>query len=233
MDWHGFWFGASHLPWYMIALRTIIIYLAITIATGLMHFRHVGGMARHNYLVAAGIVGVAGVRILSPDTSLVMGLATIAVLTSIGIFLSYLDLKVPRIMSSKPVALIAHGRMQKNNLRKSNLTIENLLGQLRLQGVFNLADVENAYLEGTGKVSVIKKMEAQPAYRQQLNLPEKLACPPTQLIYDGAVIEENLQRLALDQSWLAIELQKQGFSTPQKVFFAALLPDGTLYACSH
>jgi uncharacterized membrane protein YcaP (DUF421 family) len=190
-------------------------------------------MARHNYLVAAGIVGVAGARILSPNTSLVMGLATIAVFTSLGIFLSYLDLKVPRFMCSKPVTLITHGRIQKNNLRKSNMTIENLLGQLRLKDVFNLSSVESAFLEGTGKVSVIKKMEAQPVYRQQLNLPEKLACPPAQLIYDGRIIEENLQRLALDKAWLVMELQKQGFSSPQKVFFAALLPDGTLYACSH
>ncbi|MBM7856159.1 uncharacterized membrane protein YcaP (DUF421 family) [Desulfohalotomaculum tongense] len=207
--------------------------MTIVVATRVLRFRHVGIMARHNYLVAAGIVGVAGAGILNPANSLALGLVAIVFLTVIGISLSFLDLKLPQRIGNKPIPLISYGKMEKKQLRKVNMTIENLLGQLRLNGVFKLDNVENAYFEATGKVSVVKKAEARPVFRQQLNLGTKMACPPIQLVYDGKVIEKNLKRLALDHRWLEKELQKQGFASPRAVFFAALLENGSLYVCSH
>lgn len=233
MDWHGFWYGADYLPLYLIALRAVTIYLAIVAATRVMRFRHVGIMAKHNYLVAAGVVGIAGSRILNPSSSLVLGLAAIAFFTVLGMAFSYLDLKIRRNQWLNPVPLIRYGEIQKKHLRNANMTLDNLLGQLRLNGVFDFRGAQSAYLEATGKVSIIKKSEAQGLCREQLDLPEKLAYPPVELIYDGQVIQENLRQLDLDNHWLEKELQKQGFASPRRVFFAALLPDGTLYACSH
>ncbi len=233
MDWHAFWWGGDALPLHFIALRAVILYLAVVAATRLMHFRHVGVMARHNYLVAAAVVGISGSRILTPQSSPVYALAVIAFLTALGVFFSYLDLKLPRFAVMRPTAVIKYGKMEKANMRRANITIDNLLGQLRLHGVFNLNDVESAYLEATGKISVLKKPTARPAMRRQLNLPECPACPPTPLIYDGEVKNENLARLNLSRRWLEKELQKQGYPSVSAVFFAALLPDGGLYVCSH
>lgn len=233
MDWQGFWFGTGFLPWYMIALRTVLIYLTITFCTRLLHFRHVGIMSQHNYLVAAGVVGIAGSRIISPEASLAVGLLAIVFLTALGLLLSYLDLKIPKFIRPEPIILIENGQIHKNNLLKSHMTIENLLGQLRLKGVFNLNMVKYVYLEGTGKISVMKRQVAEPILRQQFNLPEKLACPPAHLIYNGQVLEQNLTRLALDQAWLEKALHEQGFATAKQVFLATLLPDGTLYISSN
>ncbi len=231
MNWHGFWWGAETLPLYFIALRAVLIYLSVVIATRLLHFRHVGVMSRHNYLITAAVVGISGMHILNANSSLIFALIAIAILTGLGIMFSYLDLKLPRLMVSRPIALIKYGRMSRENLRRANMTIDNLLGQLRLKGAFNPAMVESAYLEATGKVSVIKKPEAQPVFRKQLGLPNRLACPPTQLIYDGKIDIANLKRLHLSRAWLEKELQKQGFPNAAAVFFAALLPDGDLYIC--
>jgi uncharacterized membrane protein YcaP (DUF421 family) len=233
MDWHGFWFGTGSLPWYMVALRTTLIYLTITLCTRLLHFRHVGMLSQHNYLVAAGVVGIAGSRIISPEASLLVGLLAIIFLTTLGLLLSYLDLKIPKFIRPEPITLIENGQIHKKNLLKSYMTIENLLGQLRLKGVFDLSTVEYVYLEGTGKISVVKKLVAKPVFRQQFNLPEKLACPPAHLIYNGQILEQNLTRLALDKKWLERALHQQGFATPEQVFLATLLPDGTLYISSN
>lgn len=233
MDWHGFWFGTDYLPWYMIALRTVFIYVTITLCTRLLHFRHVGIMSQHNYLVAAGVVGIAGSRIISPTASLGAGLLAILFLTGLGLLLSHLDLKLPRRLRPAPIALMENGQIHKKNLLRCHMTIENLLSQLRLKGVFDLRTVEHVYLEGTGKISVLKKDYAQPVTRQQFDLPEKLACPPAHLIYNGQILEHNLARLALDKTWLEQALQQQGFSSPQQVFLATLLSDGSLYISSN
>ncbi|MTI80308.1 MAG: DUF421 domain-containing protein [Firmicutes bacterium] len=217
----------------LIVLRAVVLYLSIIVATRLLRFRHVGIMAKHNYLVAAGVVGAASTGILDPQTSLVRMLAVLSFFTMLGLSLSFLDLKLPQALRDKPIPLISYGRMEKKQLRKANMTIENLLGQLRLKGFFDLESVESALLETTGRVSATKKSEAQPVSRQQMKLPSKMAVPPIKLIYDGEVITDNLEKLALNRQWLEIELQKQGFSSPKEVFFAALLQNGSLYLCSH
>ncbi|MBO8138035.1 MAG: DUF421 domain-containing protein [Desulfotomaculum sp.] len=232
MDWHGFLFGAQQLPLPLIMLRAVLLYTATVVATRVLRFRHIGILAKHNYLVAAAVVGVAGAGIINSRYPLVLGLLSIASLTLIGMGLSYLDLKLPQYLRNNPIPLISYGKMNKKQLRKASMTIDNLLGQLRLNGVFDLNNVDSAYFESTGKVSVFKKPESQPVLRQQMGLPHKNASPPAQLVYDGEIMEENLHKLGLDKKWLETELQKQGFASHKNVFLAALLADGTLYVCS-
>ena len=42
-------------------------------------------------------------------------------------------------------------------MRQEMITEEELIGELRQQGVENVADVEKSFLEGDGHISVIKK----------------------------------------------------------------------------
>jgi len=53
--------------------------------------------------------------------------------------------------------VIDDGRPLEANLRRSHISEEDLLGELRLQGVESCAQVERAFKERNGEVSVIKK----------------------------------------------------------------------------
>jgi uncharacterized membrane protein YcaP (DUF421 family) len=49
----------------------------------------------------------------------------------------------------------------RRNLEQELMTEEELMTQLRLQGVEDLADVKGAYLEGNSEVSVIKREQGE------------------------------------------------------------------------
>ena len=46
--------------------------------------------------------------------------------------------------------------MKRRNMRKEMITVEELMSQLRQQGIEDLEDVKKCCLEGDGEISVIK-----------------------------------------------------------------------------
>jgi uncharacterized membrane protein YcaP (DUF421 family) len=53
--------------------------------------------------------------------------------------------------------LIKNGRVQWQNLRQQMISKEELMGELREQGVENVEDVRYCYMESDGHISVVQK----------------------------------------------------------------------------
>lgn len=51
----------------------------------------------------------------------------------------------------------------------------------------------------------------------------------TQVISDGHVITNNLNKLHLDKNWLQQQLKQAGFDSVEDVFFAEVQKDGSLF----
>ncbi|MDA8211822.1 MAG: DUF421 domain-containing protein [Clostridia bacterium] len=221
--------GGPDLPFWAFAIRTTLLYFALITATRLMGKRQIGILSGHNYLVAAGIVSLAAVRMVNPQASLTSGLVIIFVYAGMNILWSYLDLKWPWGIDRKPITLVENGQVSKKNLLKSTVTMDNLMGQLRLKGAQNLSEVASAVLEVTGKISVSKKPQFLPLNRKQMKLPPKPVTLPTVLIYDGKVEAVNLSELGQDLNWLLALIRQKGYGRPEDIFLAAVEADGTLY----
>lgn len=221
--------GSKNLSIFALALRAVILYIALIIATRIMGYRQVGILSGHNYLVAAGIVSLAAIRMLNPESSLASGIVIIFVYAFINTFLSYLDIKWPDVIDRKPTILMKDGILLRQNILDCHVTLDNLLGQLRLKGAHNLSEIDSIVLEPHGKISVIKKPEAQPLTRKQMNLPPKMEALPTILIYDGKIDNQNLHMLGLNHEWLMTKLREKGITNSKDIFLAMLESDGTVY----
>lgn len=217
------------MPLWALSLRAVILYSFLIFATRFMRQRQISILAGHNYLVAAGIVSLAAVRMVNPDTSLVSGIVIILLYAASNIFISFLDLKIPRQVDRHSIVLIENGKLIKKNMRDARVTIDNLLGQLRLKSVFSLSDVSLAIVEPTGKINVVKKQSTLPVTRGQMKLPMKNAVLPTILVYEGKVLEDNLRSLGFDMKWLDNKIKEKGFLQTKDIFLAIIEGDGTLH----
>lgn len=223
------WFGAKELPFWAFAVRAIILYACLIIATRFMRQRQISILAGHNYLVAAGIVSLAAVRMVNPETSLVSGIVIVIVYAAINVFISFLDVKFPRQVDRHSTVLIEKGRFIKKNLLDARISIDNLMGQLRIKNVFSISDVELALVEPTGKINVVKKVKGLPLTRKQMNLSLKNISVPTVLIYDGKVQNDNLSMLGYNLKWLEGKLMEKGVMQVTDVFLGVLEGDGTVH----
>jgi uncharacterized membrane protein YcaP (DUF421 family) len=229
MAWKDFWLGAKELPFWAFPLRAGILYAFLILATRLMRQRQISILAGHNYLVAAGIVSLAAVRMVNPESSLVSGVVIILIYAAANIFISFLDIKFPRKVDRHATILVENGKLVKKNLADARITVDNLLGQLRIKNVFSFSEIDTAIVEPTGKINVVKKTNALPVTREQMNLPFKNIGVPVILIYDGKVQDENLISIGHDFAWLDKKLKEKGVMTAKDVFLAAYEGDGTVY----
>jgi uncharacterized membrane protein YcaP (DUF421 family) len=71
--------------------------------------------------------------------------------------LSYHFPLVRRFASPARLTLVRGGVLQRRNMRREYITLEELQEKLREQGIAKLSEVKMAYLEGDGQISVIKR----------------------------------------------------------------------------
>jgi uncharacterized membrane protein YcaP (DUF421 family) len=112
--------------------------------------------------------GMAGDYKAVPD-----GMALVATLIFWDYLLDWLGYHVPcmeKLLQPPPVPLIRKGRILHRNMRSQLISHEDLMGQLRQQGVEDVTSVKQACLEGDGKISIIK-MDEPPSRGPQTKLP--------------------------------------------------------------
>lgn len=229
MAWNDFLTGAKELPFWAFSIRAVILYTFLIFATRMMQQRQIAILSGHNYLVAAGIVSLAAVRMVNPETSLLSGIVIILVYAAANIFISFLDIKFPRKVDRHATILIEDGKLNRKNMMDARITIDNLMGQLRLKNVFNLSEVAAALVEPTGKINVVKKAQGLPVTRKQMKLPPKYVMVPVILIYDGKVQNKNLTMMGYTPGWLDAKIREQGATQAKDVFLAVLDGNGAIH----
>lgn len=72
----------------------------------------------------------------------------------------WLGFRIPGLrplLRPQALLLIKDGKLQKRNMRKEMINEEELLGELREQGVARIEDVKFSFMESNGHISVVKK----------------------------------------------------------------------------
>ncbi len=134
------------------------------------------------------------------------------------------------LLSPPPTLLIKNGKIEENGLKKTKLTVDELMALLRIKGYFSPADVEMATMEAIGQVSILAKSNQRPVEPSDLGLAPPPAFSSIPLIINGEVQETNLKFLNLDPNWLHHELMTQGLDSHQSetIRLAEYTQDGSL-----
>lgn len=216
----------------VVFIRALILYLIVVVVMRIMGKRQIGQLQPYELAVAIMISELAAVPMQNTGIPLIDGIIPILTILLAQIIFSFASLKSVKLRAlicGKPNVLIENGKINEKNLRKEMYTLNELLEQLRINNVSNIADVEFAILETNGQLSVITKSQKRPLNAEDLNIPTKYEGLPLDLIVDGAVMYENLKKANLDEHWLREELKKFGIQDLSEVFFATLDTQGKLY----
>ena len=134
-----------------------------------------------------------------------------------------------KIIEGEPVIVIMNGKIMDNILRQMKFRASDILELLRNQGIFDMNEVDYAILEPNGSLSVLKKPEYLPLTRKDMNIKAKPTGISTELVYDGKLIEQNLQQMNKDKRWLMNQLKKYGIRDVSEAFLVTLNDAGSLY----
>lgn len=132
-------------------------------------------------------------------------------------------------LQGDPTMLIYQGKLLEHNLYRKRLAPEQLLSKLRAQNIFNLVDVEMAVLEPDGMLSILRNPQTEPLTKQDALVAGKHSGVPTELIIEGEIIPENLQRRGLTEKWLRDHLRAFNVEFINEVVLATVDDNGQLY----
>ncbi|MCD8381300.1 MAG: DUF421 domain-containing protein [Clostridiales bacterium] len=202
-------------------IRTVVLYLLIIAGIRVMGKKQVGELEPTELVLAMLISDLAAVPMQDFGIPLLFGIVPIITLLCLTMILSVLTVKSRRLrllLCGRPSIIVEKGKLLQKELTKNRMTPEELLEELRLQGVTDLSLVRYAILETSGRVSVLLYADQQPATARQLSLaPEEPGLPLT-VIEDGHVRRDNLRRRGLNLSWLEKELSRQNVRSAKEVY---------------
>ena len=209
-------------------IRTIILYITVTIAIRLMGKRQIGDMQPNELVVTLLISEIAAIPLQDNEQPVLVGVAAILVLIFLEIIVSVISMKsflVRKVLNGKSVVIIKNGVLDQQAMRDVRMTVIDLIELLRNKDVFNVSDVAFAVLEVNGNLSVLLKKDAQTVTPRdlKLNLPDDAL--PLPVISDGKIVHESLKALQTNKSKLQKILKHSKYKI-NDIFLMTLDRDG-------
>ena len=141
-----------------VVVATASIYLAFLLLVRLLGQRALVAASGYDIACVIALGAVIGRTALLATPSLASGV--IALVTLLGmqrlVGLAHRRPAIRRILGREPVVLVADGRVQVENARRTRFGDDELRQLLRLAGVTRLDDVAYVVLERNGQVSVVR-----------------------------------------------------------------------------
>lgn len=213
-------------------MRTLILYLLIILGIRLMGKRQVGELEPSELVLALIIADLAAVPMQDFGIPLLAGVIPIFTLLCVTMILSVLTMKSIRfraLICGRPSVIVADGKLRQREMYRNRFTLDELMEELRMQGVSDLTTVKYAILETNGRVSVLLKSEEMPVTAKQMQLHPQEPGLPVILINDGRLITHNLKGRGLDDIWLQKQLEAHHVRRPEQVFLLTVDETGTVY----
>ena len=185
-----------------------------------------------DYVVAISIGSIAAELSVNLDGKTIDTLTGMAVWTVLAISVAVIQvksMKIRKLLQGDATLVIDKGKISEENLKKLRLTADELLSELRANNIFNVADVEYALFEPSGKLSISKKPHKQNVTAEDMNIQKKYSKLPVEVIIDGKLLQENLKKYNISKAWIYHQLSKEKIYDTGKIFLGQIDSEGNLY----
>ncbi|NLL63848.1 MAG: DUF421 domain-containing protein, partial [Ruminococcaceae bacterium] len=177
----------------VVVIRSIISFFVLLLLVRLMGKQQVAQLTFFDYVVGITIGSIAStlsVQVNENALATLVGMGTWTILAILLAVLGVHNILVRKIVNGKATVVIENGKILEENLKKIRIPMDELISELRTQGVFNISDVEFAMFEPGGKISIQNKSQKQPLTPSDLNLHTQYDGLPTTLIMDGSILTD-------------------------------------------
>ena len=220
--------------YFNLIFRTIFMYFFVIFVYRLMGKKEVGQLSIIDLIVSILIAELIALSIQT-EKSIFISVVPILVLVGVQIFISYITLKSDKIrtlLDGKPTVIIKNGKLNFTEMSKLRYSLDDLLTQLRLQGVKSIDKVKYAILENNGNLSVFNDNSDYPLplildsvkyaileNNGNLSVFNDNSDYPLPLILDGVIDYDVLKEIKKDYNWIINVLKKRNLELDE-VFYA-------------
>ena len=215
-----------------IGIKVIIGFFLLFFIAKLLGKTTINQLTPFDFISAIVLSELLGNGIYEENVHLIYIFFTVFLWGSLMILMEKLLLKYRRLRGAfegDPSIVIQNGKINRSQLKKNRMNINQLLSLLRQSETFSIREVSYAILETNGAISIMKKKKYQKVTAEDMKLPLKPAYISISLIIDGEIIEENLREIGQNISWLTNQLKENGYQRSKEVLYADWIKDDGIY----
>lgn len=200
-----------------VAIKLTIGFIALVVFMNLNGRSQLAPTSTEDQIGNYVLGGIIGGVIYNPSITIVQFLIVLLIwgllMTTID-FLKNSNKNVKKMIDGQIVYLIKGGKMITENFAQATLSIPDFYTKLRTKGIFQISDIEDAFMESNGQLIVIQKNDDRFS-----NL----------LISEGKIIEDNLEHIGKNDEWLKEELAKYNVLDINDIFLVEYSNDDKLF----
>jgi len=216
----------------IVLIRTLIIYFTLLVTMRLLGKRQMGELELSELVVASLMADLAAHPLQDIGIPMINGLVPVLTLFCCEVFVAALTMKSIRLRSllfGRPSLIIQRGKILQKEMHANRFTLDELMQELRMQGIYDISRVQYAVLETNGTLNVMPYPEDKPATARMLGIAVDDESYPSIVINNGRVLENNLKVLGFDKNWLNKQLEREGSGSPDSIYIMVADRDGHCY----
>lgn len=178
-----------------IILLSLFSFAVLFIIAKLSGYRQIAELSFFDYVVGITIGSVAAEMSTNIDLEWWKGITVMVIYGVFNIVLSKINqksIKARAIIEGKPIILINKGKISKKALKKARIELDDLQASARINGFFNLSDIDFAIMETTGKISYMPTPQKRPLNPNDFNFNPERSELTINVVLDGKIIQDNL-----------------------------------------
>lgn len=196
--------------------------LVLFLMTKLMGNKQISQLTMFDYVIGITIGSIAAEMSTELERPLhsVVALVVYGLLALVISLVVQHSLKARKFIDGQAWILLDNGKLYRDNFKKARIDLSEFLTVCRVEGYFDLRQIQTAVMESNGRISILPVEQNRPATPADLGQsPAQETIMPT-LILDGHILRDNLQRAGKDTVWLKKQLREQGYRSEKQVFLA-------------
>ena len=225
-------FTAHHNTMFNIMLRVLIIYLVVIGIMRLMGKRQIGEMEPFELVITIIIADLAAIPMSEMTVPIWYGVVPLAMIAIVHYIFSWLSNRSPimrDVLNGKPVVIIDPNGIDFRELKKLNISMEELMEAIRNLNYFDLSEINYAIIERNGKITIIPKTANMPVTRKDMKLVKTENEMFTCIVEDGRIIKKNCSEMGIRHNVVLPDILHKLQCTVKDVAFASISGGGDVY----
>lgn len=179
-----------------VIIASIVSLAVLFFSTKIIGNKQMSQLNMFDYINGITIGSIAADMTTDTDGTLIHHIIAMAIYTAANALIAYIgsrSISARRFLTGKSIILMDNGKIFNDNFRTAKIDLNEFLTQCRINGFFDIREIETAILEQNGMISFLPRSEFRPVVTQDLNISVQNDRPYYCIISDGNILEENLK----------------------------------------
>lgn len=208
-----------------VTIRALLSIITLFFVTKLIGKKQVSELSLFDYVIGISIGNFAAEMTINLESQEANGILAVLIFGFIAYIVSYITMKsmrLRRFFIGVPTMIIQNGKILYEPMHRMKLDINDMLEQCRINGYFDISQIEYAILEASGDLSIMPKAEYRPVNPKDMNLKVNKEGLCANVIIDSKIMVNNLKYMNKNIEWLMKELKIKGYIDLSNILLATL-----------